>query len=351
MAAEQLLLVGSYTQPEAHVPAGCGEGIVTCALDLATGRIERRSVFGNILNPSYLAVDAAHKRIFAVSENCSGHGEVHQCEMGADGKLSPVAKQPSHGAATCHVAVLPGNRVCAASYLGGCLDVYPLRDGKLSPASRVFRYEGRGKNRQRQEASHAHQAVVAPGEKWFYVCDLGADGVWQHDIAAENAPVRWPMLPGHGPRHLVFHPSLPNVYVLGEMTGAVTACDWDSQTGALKIAATTRTLDEDAGAAAIRVHPSKWALWISARKTRSMRVFRLDENGVPTEAAEIYFEKGEPRDFAFSPDGRWLVSANQSANELAVIELDPATGLPAGRAMNHFAISTPVSVLFLPKLN
>ena len=36
-----LLLIGSYTRPEAHVPAACGEGILTCALDSATGALSR----------------------------------------------------------------------------------------------------------------------------------------------------------------------------------------------------------------------------------------------------------------------------------------------------------------------
>lgn len=347
MAIEQLLLIGSYTLPEAHVPAARGEGIVTLALDSATGRIERRSVFGEILNPSYLAFDTVHRRVFAVSENISGPGEVHQFALGSNGVLAPVKRQPSHGAATCHVCVLPGDRVCASSYLGGCLDVYPLREGKLTPSSHVFRYEGRGANPHRQEASHAHQAVVAPGEKWFYVCDLGADCIWQHDIAAEKAPAALRMPPGHGPRHLAFHPSLPCIYVLGEMTGAVTVCEWGTQSGVFQILTTTRSLVEDAAAAAIRVHPSQRALWISVRKTRSLQVFRLDKSGIPAEAAEVPLARGEPRDFAISPDGRWLVSANQSADELAVIELDPATGLPTGHPPSRFAVNTPVCVLFL----
>jgi 6-phosphogluconolactonase len=347
MRSEQLLLIGSYTQPEPHVPKGCGEGIVTCALDPVTGRLERRSVFRDILNPSYLAHDPATRRVFAVSENIGGAGEVHQFDLGPDGRLTPVARQSSHGAATCHVCVLPEDRVCAASYVGGCLAVYPLQGGLLAPASRVFRYEGRGANPHRQEASHAHQAVVAPGARWLCVCDLGADCVWRHELAAADAPVACPMPPGHGPRHLVFHPTQPRAYVVGELTGAVAVCDWDAASGALTVAATTRVLDEDASAAAIRVHPSHRALWISARKTPALVAFRLDDRGTPTEVATVPLGTGEPRDFAISPEGRWLISANQGANDLAVLELDPATGLPVGRPPSRFALPTPVSVLFL----
>lgn len=350
MSAEQLLLIGTYTKPEVHVPGGCGEGVVTCALDLATGQIERRSVYGNIQNPSYLAADPDSQYVFAVSEKISSAGEVYQFQLSAEGKLLPVAKQPTHGAATCHVCVLPGDRVCAASYVGGCLDIYPLFKGELMPANRVFYYQGQGMNPQRQEASHAHQAVVAPEGKWFYVCDLGADCVWQHDLAAEMPPVRWPMPPGQGPRHAVFHSTLPLLYVLGEMTGAVSVCDWDARTGALKVVSTTGTLGDDASAAAIRLHPSGRTLWISVRKTPSLMAFSIDESGRLSKTAEIKLAAGEPRDFAISPDGRWLVSANQSANELAIVELNPVTGLPVNSGMGRFAVNTPVSVLFLPTL-
>lgn len=348
MNVRQLLLVGSYTRPEAHVPTACGEGIVTFALDPASGRLERCGVLGGILNPSYLACDASTRRIFAVSENIAATGAVHQFHLGADGSLTPLAHQPSPGTATCHVSVLPDGRVCATSYFGGCLAIYPVLDGLLAPADRVFHYHGRGANPQRQEASHAHQTVVAPGERWFYVCDLGADCVWQHDLAAEIPPVGWPMPPGHGPRHLVFHPEHPRTYVLGELTGAVMVCDWDAQTGALRVATTTPVLDEDASAAAIRLHPSNRTLWISIRKSSTLRAFPLDAHGLTGESSDTRMDSGEPRDFAISPDGRWLVSANQSANELVVIELDPATGLPTGRPPSRFGVDTPVCVLFLP---
>ena len=75
--------------------------------------------------------------------------------------------------------------------------------------------------------------------------------------------------------------------------------------------------------------------------------FQLDDNGLPVESTAIPLDAGEPRDFAFSPDGRWLITANQSSDELVIIEIDPATGLPTGSPQQHFSIATPVCVIFL----
>lgn len=350
MRGEMTLLIGSYTQAEDHIPLACGEGIVSLSLDPETGRLEKESVFKGVLNPSYLTSDDSARQVFAVSENLAGDGEVWHFEVTGSGTLTPLAKQSSFGLATCHVAVLPGDRVAAASYVGGCLAVYPLNAGRLSPAERVFRYQGSGANPLRQEASHAHQTVVSPDKQWFYVCDLGAECIWKHDLHVLEEPVGYPMPAGHGPRHMVFHPSRQQAWVLGELTGAVAVCDWDSATGALEVVATTDVLEEDAAAAAIRVHPRATnTLWISLRKRPSLLVFQFDETGLPVRKAEILFDRGEPRDFAISPDGRWLVSANQSSDELVVVQLDPATGLPSGAPHQHYPLGTPVCVHFLPK--
>lgn len=342
------LLVGTYTQPEPHVPNARGEGIVSCLFDPVAGRLERGSVFSDILNPSYLAFDPDKHQLFAVSENIHEHGSVWQFSCSAAGVLEPLAQRCSHGAATCHVAALPHRQVAAASYFGGCLAVFPIENGTLAAAARVFTYQGTGANPRRQEASHAHQTVVAPDSRWVYVCDLGADCVWRHDVAALESPVGHAMPPGSGPRHMVFHPTLPLGYVLGELTGSIAVCSWDRSTGALEAIAHTPVIDEDASAAAIRIHPAAPTLWISLRKHPALRVHPLDPAGMLGSPADLPLACGEPRDFTFSPDGRWLLAAMQQADEITVIELDPSTGMPTGAPHQHFPIRTPVCVIFVP---
>ncbi|MBN8460044.1 MAG: lactonase family protein [Verrucomicrobia bacterium] len=348
MTSERILLVGTYTRPEVHVPDACGEGIVTCAFDPANGHIERRTAFTGIPNPSYLAFDPENRHVLAASENIRSEGSVWQFSCAADGMLEPIFRQNSHGRATCHVAVLPNRQVAAAAYFGGCLAVFPIENGVLSAASRVFHYQGTGPNSTRQEASHAHQTVVSPDARWFYVCDLGADRVWQHDIRAIEDPLGHPMPPGLGPRHLVFHPELPLAYVLGELTGSVAVCRWDTGNGTLSVVTSTPDVEKDASAAAIRIHPSARTLWISLRKHPALRVYQIDTAGTPGTSADVPLPAGEPRDFIISPDGRWLLTATQQGNEIVVIGLDPATGLPDNTPHRPFSINTPVCLILAP---
>ena len=340
------LYVGTYNRREPHAPVACGAGLVTCVLDLQTGAIEQRHVFADIVNSSYLACDPMKGLLFSTSESLDLENSVHMFQCKSDGSLERLAIQSARGLATCHLALIPGGKIGAASYLQSCISIFPVKEGGMEPAAWHFDYQGSGPNAARQEASHAHQVVTR--DKWFYVVDLGSDCVWCHDVALAQAPVAFQMPSGHGPRHMAFHPVLKRAYVLCELTGTVAVCNWDSQSGSLEVAATTRVLGSDVSAGAIRVHPMGKTLWTSLRSTHSLRYYHLDPGGNASTAGEVPLGDGEPRDFNISPDGRWLVSANQSANHLAVIELNPATGLPANDRVTRFPLGTPCSVAFMP---
>jgi 6-phosphogluconolactonase len=305
-------------------------------------------LYEGIHNPTYLALDRVGNDVFAVTE-FAGHGQVHHLRLEGEGTLSHIATESSHGESVCHLAMLPSGDLAVAAYSGPSLGVYPIKGGRMGSAARIFHYTGSGPNRTRQQASHPHQVMVAPGERWLYVCDLGADCVWRHEIALEERPIPYAMPAGHGPRHLAFHPDLPRAYVLGELAGAVTTCDWDPASGSLAVRKVTPTLDEeDASGAAIRIHPSRSVLYVSLRKRGELLAFPLDGEGMPGDPLVVTTEAGTARDFFIHPQGRWLISADQSANSLLILELDPATGMPQPSASRRLAVNTPVCVLFVP---
>jgi 6-phosphogluconolactonase len=55
----------------------------------------------------------------------------------------------------------------------------------------------------------------------------------------------------------------------------------------------------------------------------------------------------KPRGFALSPDGRWLIAANQDSDSIVPFAIDPATGLPAvaGAALR---VPSPTCIAFAP---
>jgi 6-phosphogluconolactonase len=347
--------LGTITQPVPFAPGARGAGIVGCALDPASGLLEPRSVTGGILNPNYLAADEGGGNLFAITCDLEAGCHVHAYRRGADGRLAATGVQPTGARVGCHICALPGGRVCATSYFDSSIAVFPVRDGALGPREFHVRYEGRGVNASRQEDSHAHQAVVSPDGRWLYVCDLGTDRIWCHAIGGGRvgpaSPDSAATPAGCGPRHLAFHPRLARAYVICELNAHVLTYDWRASDGRLSLLGDAPSLPsgwkgEPAGAA-IRAHPSGAALYVSNRNHDSLDFFTLDREGRPARAGHIASGGECPRDFGIDPSGRWLLAANQNSNNVAVHELDPETGLPAGRAPGIFPVDTPASVLLV----
>ena len=75
---------------------------------------------------------------------------------------------------------------------------------------------------------------------------------------------------GAGPRHLAFHPTLPVVYSIDELSSTVTVFDWDPDAGELtrrQILASTAPDDvDDTRGAEIAVHPGGRFVYASNRR-------------------------------------------------------------------------------------
>lgn len=348
-----MVLVGALNQPAPFCPNASGNGVVTFALDANTGGLKRLHDYQDVLNPSYLAWARGETRLYAAETDTEGPGRILALDFGPDGRLSLTTAQPLSGKVACHVCVLPRNSgVCVSSYSNSCVDLFEVRDENILAHAQTFRYRGSGPAISRQEASHAHQALVEPAERRLYVCDLGADSIWVHELSDtltlnQIGSVKVPA--GYGPRHIVFHPSLSCAYLLCELNGRVLTYAWDSKSGDLKLVEDLPGLPADwtgvPAGAAIFVHPCGRSLYASQRNHNSLAIYRLDADGVPTLVQHLPSGGHEPRDFDFDPTGRWLIVANQSSNKLSVHELDPATGFPSGRPAQDVFEGSPACVV------
>jgi 6-phosphogluconolactonase len=67
---------------------------------------------------------------------------------------------------------------------------------------------------------------------------------------------------------------------------------------------------------------------VSNRGHDSLAVFSIDPTSGALQRIAVTGTQGEiPRNFGISPDGRWLVVANQDSHSLVSFRRDPATGL------------------------
>jgi len=339
------LFIGSVNAPNPWFRAE-GEGVTVCELDEATGTLARVCAHPHAENAMWMM--RVGDTLLVAAERHTGGGEIGAFDV-AFRRLDGSCRTP--GSAICHLVLSPGGETLyAVSYLGGVTAHALGADGSIAAAHSEITYAGSGPNRERQEASHPHQAVVSPDGGHLFVCDLGCDKVWVHPLdgdtlgpaAAIDAPA------GSGPRHLVFHPTLPRFYLLSELDGIVRV--YERRSAHWELVASHCALPENfsgtPGGAAIRLHPSGRTLAVSVRGSDSLAVFTIDACGNLALAANFPSGGKTPRDFDFTPSGRWLVALNQDSDNAIAFGFDADTGLPTSHAGPPFAIGCPVCVIF-----
>jgi len=336
-AGSEQLYVGTYTKEEAHVN-GKASGIYH--YDTKQGALQDRSVTTGIVNPSYLAIDAKNKLLYAVSEigpDVDSSGQVAAYQIQSDGRLKALNRQPTFGFAPCYVSLHPdGSAVFVANYVGGTVAVYPrLADGKLGEASQIRTFEGQGPHPE-QEAAHPHCILPSPDGQYVYVADKGSDRVagfrWN---AAEQVmepldPPFTKVQPGAGPRHLSFHPTQPYLYSINELNSTVDIFAYQPDNGSLTPLQSVTTLPEEyegANACAdIHLSPDGAFLYASNRGHNSLAVYEVGKDGRLSPKGTTSTGGDFPRNFLISRDGQWLYAANQNSDNIVLFKRDSERG-------------------------
>jgi 6-phosphogluconolactonase len=347
------LYIGTYT--------GTGsEGIYVCDLEPLSGELHDLRLAAACVSPSFLTMDPGNRVLYTVSETAQtpdGPGGAvlafrQDCRTGL---LEPINRQPSCGTYPCHAALGSG-AVWVANYGSGTVAAFPVRaDGGLEPADRVFQHRGTGPNTARQEGPHAHSVTLSPDRSRVIAADLGIDRllVYREQADGGEAPVSSVALPpGSGPRHLAFHPSGRYAYCINELTSAVSALDWDAETGVFEVLQTVPALPEgfEGSSTCADIHVSADGRFVygSNRGHDSIVVFRIDPvSGLLSLSGHAATGGRTPRNFALDPTGRYLLTANQDSDEVLVFVLDPDTGIP-GAAVGRVAVPKPVCLRFAP---
>ena len=344
-----IIFIGTYTDGGDFFPTVCGDGIMNCRMDEESGIFSRLHCCADVVNPSWVHLADGGKRLFAVSETFDQPGNVHGFDVEPEGRLKHVSSQSSHGLATCHLSSTD-KHLYVASYLDGRLSVCPRQGARIRESIDLIEYSGSGPVADRQEAAHAHQAVVSPDGRWLYVCDLGSDCIRQHELRG-GVPVYTrdiEVAPGAGPRHLAFHPDKPQAWAVCELTPLILTFAWSKDTGELQLLQTFELANfpKMAGvgaAAAIHLHSSGNLLGVSDRASHSICLFTVAETGDLDFQQRIRNEDEIPRDFAFTPDRRWLIAAYQDSNRLASHAIDDALHVASVPA-DCLEVNSPVCV-------
>jgi len=331
------LYIGTYTWK-------ASKGIYLSRLDPATGALEAPVLAGAATNPSFLAIHASGRFLYAVGEvdRFGGQKGGVLSAFAIDpqsGKLTLLNQQSSRGPGPCHVAIdRTGRWALVANYGGGSVACLPIQpDGRLGEASDFVQHKGSSVNPQRQQGPHAHAAYFDAANRFVFVPDLGLDKVMIYRFDAAQGklvpydPAWVSMAPGAGPRHLAFHPNGHFAYVINEINSTMTALGYDAARGTLKPLESVSTLPEGfegkSTTAEVAVHPSGKFLYGSNRGHDSIAAFAIDaETGKLRPIGHELTQGKAPRNFAIDPTGTYLLAANQDGNNVVVFRIDAQSG-------------------------
>lgn len=346
------LLIGTYTEKLPHVD-GQAEGLLTAAYkDGVVGVSEIAAV---VRNPSWLTTTSDGKHLYAVVETVEfedqNGGGVAAYRRDADtGSLTLLNTAPSAGTEPAHLDLDPtGQFLLVANYRTGSVAVFAVTsDGSLGGMVDHVQHEGSSVHPVRQTGPHAHQILFDPVTGQVLVPDLGLDAVlfYKLDSGGQLTELRQKRIqvkPGAGPRHLAFHPDQQHLLLLNELDSTLVLLRRDGE--AFVTMDTKSTLPADFTGhnqtSEVRVSASGRFVYASNRGLDSIAIFSLDAKSGTLELQAIEPSRGhEPRDFIQTPDGSFLLVANQDSNNIVTFAVDETA--PSLTYLSTVAAPTPV---------
>ena len=346
------MFVGTYTE------GSNSKGIYTYRFNQENGTFELLSS-ATAANPSFLTLSPDGKRLYAVSEYNDGRQGAYSFDVSEDKvqlsnpvfhPTAPKDALPRAGADPCHI-VTDGNYVITANYTGGDISVFPLdAEGKLKAETQHIAFVGKTPKR----VAHIHCIIPSPDKKYILATDLGNDRVYRfryNKKARKNAEVliaqrvAYEVSDGQGPRHLTFSKDGRFAYLINELGGECVVLSY--RKGKLK--EVQRIMADEGGgggSADIHISPDGRFLYTSHRlKKDGIAIFAIDpEKGTLTKIG--YQLTGiHPRNFAITPNGKYLLVACRDDNKIQVFQRDEATGRLT-ETSQEIEVDKPTCILF-----
>jgi 6-phosphogluconolactonase len=319
-----------------------GDGINVYRVDAVSGRWEHLQLLGGLVNPSFLALDAAKRTLYTVHGDSS---EVSSFRIDPDtGHIAKLNQQSTRGKNPVHLAIDPSgrfmvipNHVTAGDMKSG-LVVLPIQaDGSLGEVVDLVELKGKtGPHRVEQPFAKPHQTEFDPAGRFIAVPDKGLDLVWTFrlDEAGKLHNVEPPFAPARetsGPRHIAFHKKIPLAYVVNELDSTVTSYRYDPATGKLDpfqiIPSLPESFTGNSRASEIAVSPDSRFVYASNRGFDCVAIFAVDPANGWLRPVDYQQSEGKtPRFFAIDPTGRFMFVANEDSDTIVAYAIDDETG-------------------------
>lgn len=341
------MLVGTYTDTDS-------KGIYQYRFNQESGTAELTAVTP-ARNPSFVIFSDNGDNVYAVNESGTDDDALAAFRYeGIDKPLTRINAVATGGKAPCNIFQTK-NLIYTANYTGGSITEFRLADdGSIKKANKVmtFSLTGKAPDKTRQQSAHLHCVTADPYEWRAFACDLGNDCIYslKPNAACNGLEVDSTLYvaAGSGPRHLTFDDEGRYAYLITELSGEVMV--FSHHEGKLTQIQTVTADDRHArGSADIHLTPDGRFLYASNRlQGDGIAIFSVDkESGMLTRAGYQPTAR-HPRNFAITPNGRFLLCACRDADTIQVFAIDPDTGMLSDT--NHdIHVPHPVCIAIGPK--
>jgi 6-phosphogluconolactonase len=323
------------TESSLVLVANAGDGSIS-TFRLADAALDRLAVTGGMPGCSTFAIDPARDLVYAAvkgAEKGEPAGILTLSLNRETGALTPRTRLALPDGGMNYLALTrDGTALLGASYGGGYGISCPVVDGVVGvPVARVA-------------FPNLHSVRPSADGRFAYFVSLGADLVAQYALADDLALV--PLEPetvacpvGCGPRHLVLNDAQDAVYVLTEFSAEVLHFARDTTSGALtlKDAATAYDTSTGLGHSVFGADPMEhhyiWGadlhfgagdrrLWCTERCENTLGAVAVASDGSVSAPDRFFVTETQPRGFALSPDGAYLVAAGEKSTTVSLYAVD-----------------------------
>jgi 6-phosphogluconolactonase len=344
------LFVGSYTFPIRHHTSP-RSGIASGSFDPATGQLVLKNPIISTQNPSWLCLHPSVPVLYAIEE-------LQESSLGPGGAIVVFQRQNtlvemqriSTGFPGPCQALVNQNHLWVAHYSAGTTSCFPIMpNGTLGdPLHWPHGQLVPGFNHA------AHQCLSIPQAEGVLSIDIAADMVffWNKLNPVPEATIRLPK--GWGPRHGVFHPTLPRMYLLCEYVPIVIVLDSSPHSASKPrpwpilqtLAILPQTHSGPGHGAAIKISDNGQDIYVSCRENaNSISHCLVNQHTGLIELGSVIDCGGVcPRDLSISPDQKWLAVANQESDCISVISRNPNGCL--GQPYTHTPWPCPSCIVF-----
>jgi 6-phosphogluconolactonase len=311
------LFVGSYGPQH----GGHGDGVVTLGLDHATGRLTEPLHTALTDSPSYLAISADKRTLYATHE-CD-EGRVTTLRVNPDGSLATLHTIRTAGHGPCHV-LRHGSELIVCDYRDGIVTGIPCLLGDAP--SGAYRFLD---VRELGEEPHPHAAVPIPESNRLAITCLGLDKLLTCEVPTNGRPAQLvaasPAPRGSGPRTMAFSRT-GAAFTANELDSTVSRYDYDQRTGRFTHVRSVPSTcaDKVNYPANIVLSADGRFAYTSNRGADTIAVF--DIRGNRLEFIDEVPTGAWPQHLTLA--GQHLIAAGQLADRISVHRLDVRSGTP-----------------------